>query len=303
MLPTRRSLWLLILLLAAPAGFADALTETLLSRALPPRPVPIERFGENLAIVFTPDLSVKNNCNFYEALGFVCFDTADWRQVIRGIESHNRSNHERPIRTLILETHGTNGHGLKLQKGKRQSDERSYISVGALQEMLEPAGVTHIIISACNSGRLLRPEIYLRLNRDPGDRLFLPPTLGIVDASERFDPASSRVTVITPENSQIETTLLGSLSEFTPDTRRALARAAARRGINVPRQFAISELLIQMLLRDPDLRLRTGAWVEELSNQQTTPDGSERLFHSFLRHIETVVVQDTSRNLVAAGAD
>jgi hypothetical protein len=285
---------ILALLLLAFAAQAER-TEVLLAKAWPTAPyAALPDIGKGIGIVFSPDLSVPGNCRFYTALGFACFDSADWLEILSGIHAHNISNPDRRVRTLILETHGTNGHGLKVQTSKKESDDRSYISVGALQEWLEPVGVRHIIISACNSGRLLRPEIYLKLNRDPGDKLFLPATRGIIDASDVFDPKRNTITVITPGASHIETTLVGALRELAPSTRAALEEAAKQHQVTLPRQFAVSEMLIKMLLRDPSLELRTGAWVEELSKVQTSAAASERIFSAFVAHLNFVASHESS---------
>ncbi|HYH08814.1 MAG TPA: hypothetical protein VEK11_17300 [Thermoanaerobaculia bacterium] len=288
----RRPLLLSITLLLALTASAAERTEILLARAWPAAPyAAIEEIGNGVGVIFTPDLSVQDNCRFFEAMGFACFESADWLEILAQITDYNFAHPTRPIRTLIVETHGTNGHGLKVQTGKKPDDPRSYISVAALQEMLDPIGVRYIILSACNSGRLLRPEIYRRLNRDPGDKLFLPATRGIVDATDFFDPKKSNITVITPATSHIETTLVGALRELKPSTREALEAAAAQRGIALPEQFAVSEMLIQMLLRAPELQLRTGAHVEELSKVQTTPEASERLFRAFVTHLDFIAAR------------
>jgi hypothetical protein len=300
----KRTPLVLALLLTALSAQAVEKTSTLLARAWPAASVAgIEDIGTGVGVVFTPDLSVKDNCRFFEALGFACFENADWLQVLGDIHAYNLSHPGRRVRTLILETHGTNGHGLKLQAGKNPDDERSYISVAALQEMLEPVGVRYIILSACNSGRLLRPEIYRKLNREPGDKLFLPATRGIIDATDDFDPKKNHVTVLTPGNSQIETTLVGALRELAPPTRDAIAAAAKKRDVTLPKQFAISEMMIQMLTRDPALELRTGAYVEELSKVQSAPTASERLFRTFVTHLDFVAARAThSQTALAAAA-
>jgi hypothetical protein len=279
-------------------------TAVLLARAWPAAPYAgLEDLGTGVGLVFTPDLSVKDNCRFFETLGFACFESADWLQVLGDIHAHNLDNPGRRIRTLILETHGTNGYGLKVQAGKKPEDDRSYIAVAALQEMLEGVGVRHIILSACNSGRLLRPEIYRTLNRDPGDKLFLPATRGIIDATSDFDPKRTHVSVITNASSHIETTLVGSIRELTPATREALKAAAKKRGITLPAQFAVSEMLIKMLLRDPSLELRSGRSVEELSKEQTAPEDSERIFKAFTTHLDTLASRTTvPATTVASGA-
>jgi hypothetical protein len=291
---------ILVLLLLATLAQAQP-TEVLLAKALPATPhAELSEMGAGVGIVFSPDLSVAGNCRFYHSLGFACFESADWLEILRDIHAYNMGHPGRRIRTLVLETHGTNGHGLKVQTGKNAKDERSYISVGALQEWVEPVGVRHVIISACNSGRLLRPEIYLKLNREPGDKLFLPATRGIIDASDLFDAKRTTVTVITPGASQIETTLVGAVRELAPSTRSALEEAARSHDIQLPTQFAISEMLIKMLLRDPSLELRTGAWVEELSKTQTSALGSERLFTSFVAHLNFLAAQDPRAPVVSA---
>jgi hypothetical protein len=296
----KRAPLVLILLLLSFSALAEK-TEVLLAKAWPAAPhAKLEEVGAGVGIVFSPDLSVKDNCSFYQALGFACFDSPDWLQILSEIHAHNISKPGRKIRTLILETHGTNGHGLKVQTGKKEKDDRSYISVGALQEWLEPVGVKHIVISACNSGRLLRPEIYLKLNRNPGDKLFLPATRGIIDATESFDPKKNPITVITPGASQIETTLVGSLRELAPSTREAIENAAKAKSVKLPSQFAVSEMLIKMLLRDPQLELRTGAWVEELSKVQTSARASERIFNAFVDHLNYVAARDPRTQTASA---
>ena len=283
----------------------DRVSASLLAKSWPAAPfASLSDLGTGLGIVFSPDLSVKENCRFYEALGFACFDTPDWLEVLSKVHQHNVDNPGRRIRTLILETHGTNGHGLKLQTGKDPDDPRSYISVGALQEMLEPVGVRYIVISACNSGRLLRPEIYHRLNRDPGDKLFLPATRGIIDATDDFDARRNSVQIITPATSHIETTLVGGLRELAPATRDALTTAAKAREVKLPKQFAISEMLIQMLLRDPGLKLKVGEaeYVEELSKEQTSPEASEKLFDEFVAHLNFVAAREAKKSGMATAA-
>lgn len=299
----KRTSLLIALLFVALSAAALEKTSTLLERAWPAAMVAgVNEIGTGVGVVFTPDLSVKDNCRFFEALGFACFESADWLQVLGDLHAYNLSHPGRHIRTLILETHGTNGNGLKLQAGKKAEDDRSYISVAALQEILEPVGVRYVILSACNSGRLLRPEIYRKLNREPGDRLFLAPTRGIVDATDDFDPKKSNVTVITPGTSQIETTLVGSLRELAPATRDAITAAAAKRQVTLPKQFAISEMMIRMLVRDPHLALRTDAHTEKLSKAQSAADASERLFKSFVSHLDFVAARDPQAQAAVAAS-
>ena len=299
----KRTALVFVLLLTALSAQAMEKTATLLARAWPAAHIAnLEDIGTGIGIVFSPDLSVKANCHFYEALGFACFESADWLQVLGDIHAYNLDHPGRRVRTLVLETHGTNGNGLKVQAGKKDQDDRSYIAVAALQEILEPVGVRYIILSACNSSRLLRPEIYRKLNREPGDKLFLPATRGIIDATDDFDSDRTHVTVMTPGASQIETTLVGSIKELAPATRDAITAAAKKRDITLPKQFAISEMLIQMLVRDPKLVLRTDAHVEELSKVQSPPDASERMFKSFVSHLDFIAARNPHTQSAIAAA-
>jgi hypothetical protein len=278
----------LLLTLALLLTTAAQASEELLARAWPnANYARIDNIGAAVGVVFSPDLSVAGNCRFYTALGFACFESADWAHILGEIRTHNVNDPEHAIRTLILETHGTNGNGLKVQTGKDAADARSYISVGALQERLEPDGIRYIIISACNSGRLLRPKIYRNLDPNNGDKLFLPATRGIIGATTAWDPAASRVTVLTPAESHIETTLVGHLRELPQAAREAITKAAVTRTIDLPQQFAISDMLIRMLLRDPALELRTGSHVDKLSKEIDSQEESERRFRALLRHLDS----------------
>lgn len=258
----------------------------------------LDETGRGVGIVFSPDLSVRGNCRFYQALGFACFEDTDWTRVLDGIRRWNLEHADEPIRTLLLETHGTNGNGLKLQKSYDPKAERSYISVGALQERVEADGVRFILISACNSGRLLRPSIYNALDRFNGDKLFLPATCGILDASPGWSAERSRVTVVTPASSHIESTLVADVSELPRTTRRILTESAQRRGTPAPAKFAISDMLMEIITRDDSLRLMTRAHVDEISREMTSVEHSERLF----RQLKDWMVAVTSRPASGSGA-
>ena len=297
----RISAAVVIALLATVASAGE--TDLLLARAWPYAPYArLTELGSGVAVVFSPDLSVAGNCRFYRALGFACFDDADWSAVLDGIHAHNVDEPERAIRTVILETHGTNGNGLKLQRSHDPGAERSYISVGALQERLEPDGVRYIVISACNSGRLLRPSIYNVLDPDNGDKLFLPPTCGIINASEDFDPARSHVTIVTPASSHIEMTVIGSTRELAASTRRLLARSAAAAGFRPPAQFAMSDLMMEMITHDRRLELRVGGGGDALSRAMSADDVSESLFASVLRRLNELGRREPRPALAAHAA-
>jgi hypothetical protein len=268
-------------------------TEFLLARAWPyDTKAKLADVGRGVGIVFSPDLSVAGNCRFYQSLGFACFEDADWDAVLSGIRTYNILYPERAIRTLILETHGTNGNGLKLQNSYDPTADRSYISVGALQEHVEPDGVRYVVISACNSRRLLRPAIYRTLDPFNGDKLFLPATLGIINASKDWDASRSRIVIATPATSHIEQTLAGSVKELSPATRRAITVSARSLGIQPPTQFAVSEMFMQMLLRDSNLELATGESIDELSRDMTPESRGEKLFKSFVKYVNQLSAKE-----------
>jgi hypothetical protein len=263
----------------------------------------VGEIGRGIGVVFSPDLSVPDNCRFYQALGFACFQDADWNRVLERIHRYNVLYPERRLSTLVLETHGTNGNGLKLQAASNPEADRSYISVGALQQKLEPEGIYNVVISACNSGRLLRPHIYNQLDRFNGDKLFLPATCGIIDADADFDGARSPVLIIRPESSHIETTLVGKLSELGADARNLILASAKARGIKAPKEFAISDMMAQMLTRDSRLRLVSNKYVDEMSGEMQSVDRSEELFKRFVTYLNAVAAREAmSRSRVARNA-
>lgn len=283
-----------LLFLAAPqfAAAADNSSLRLLDRAWPDvASRQVSEIGRGVGVVFSPDLSVADNCRFYESLGFACFQDADWEKVLDAVHRHNVLYPERRIFTLILETHGTNGNGLKLQTSYDPNASRSYISAGALQQRLEPEGIYYVIISACNSGRLLRPAIYNQLDPNNGDKLFLPATKGIVNASPDFVASRSAVMIITPESSHIETTLVGKIAELSPSARRAITVSAKSLGIVPPTEFAVSDMMTAMLTRDSHLQLSSGSYIDELSRAAAPVDRSEQLFAKFVRYVNAVAAK------------
>jgi len=280
------------LLLLSPPAFADE-TAQLLSQAWPnPSASKLSEVGRGVGVVFSPDLSVPDNCHFYAALGFACFQDPDWTRVLDSIHRYNVLYPDRRIHTLVLETHGTNGNGLKLQTSYDPRADRSYIAVGALQERLARDGIDNIIVSACNSQRLLRPYIYNEIDPYNGDKLFLPATCGIVNASYDFDPARSVVTVITPRSSHIETTLVGAIGELARDTRQSLEAAARAVHVKLPPHFAVSDIMMQMITRDPRLELATDRVTDELSPAMQPVDRSEELYRRFLTYLNAVTARE-----------
>jgi len=281
-----------LFLFAASASAVDTTSLGLLNHAWPDvASRRVDEIGRGVGVVFSPDLSVPENCKFYQSLGFACFQGADWEKVLDDVHRYNVLYPERRIFTLILETHGTNGNGLKLQTSYDPDADRSYISAGALQQRLEPEGIYYAIISACNSGRLLRPAIYNQLDPNNGDKLFLPATKGIVNASPDFVAARSAVMLITPQSSHIETTLVGQLAELSPAARRAITASAKTLGITPPKEFAVSDMMTAMLIRDAQLQLTAGSYVDELSRAAAPVDRSEQLFRKFVRYLNAVAAK------------
>lgn len=258
----------------------------------------LSEIGIGKAIVYSPDLAQPGNRLFYEKLGFLYFQTPNWQDVIDGIRLYNASHIKNRINFLILETHGTNGAGLKLQVSYAPRARRSYISVGGLQERLQGSGVENVVVAACNSGRLFRPEIYRTLNPHPNDKLFVPPTLGIINASAAFNPENSDVRMIRRADSHIETTTSGDTSELTPLARKVLAEEPV--GVMVGRpvrasgvlSFAVSDMLIQLLLHDPQLKLTDVGFIEIKSKKDYSDIETEKLYSDFLSFLDTIAKRE-----------
>ncbi|MEK6410430.1 MAG: hypothetical protein AABN34_26200 [Acidobacteriota bacterium] len=262
-----------------------------------PAGVPIERVsdvGRHKAVIFSPDFAEPGNREVYERLGFLYIEDASWRKALNEIIARNYWHPEDRIETIILETHGTNGHGLKLQAGPSPRAGRSYISIAALQEKLEGLGVRLCVIGACNAGRLFRPEIYETLNPRPQDRLFLPATLGIINASKDYSPAKSKMIVVRRAESEIETTSGGDTSELSSLTRvmLGLERPGAPVRVARPLHFAVSNLLIQMLIHDPRLKLTASGYTNEKSRNDLSEDESDVLFQRLLSYIDSVATRE-----------
>lgn len=249
----------------------------------------LSRIGEGAAVVFSPDLAKKGNRFFYERLGFIYLEDPSWAAVLEQLRERVAAGSR--IQAIILETHGTNGHGLKLQTSKKPEAERSYISVGALQEALDEAAVDRCYISACNAGRLLRPEIYHTLNPEVNDPLFLPPTLGIIAASETFDPARARVEILRRKQSNLETLIHGRSTEFFPEVRKHFGQSVD----DPPFSFVISTMMIQLLLDDPRMQLTSKGFVQRTSRGNLPRRESERLFQQFLKYLSATASRENLR--------
>lgn len=269
-----------------------------------PANVEIERLseiGKHKAVIFSPDFAESGNREFYEKLGFLYIQDANWRTALNQIVARNYWHPEDRIETIILETHGTNGNGLKLQTGPTIRAARSYISIAALQERLDGLGVRLCVIGACNSGRLFRPEIYKMLDPHPGDRLFLPPTLGIINSSPGYDPEKSKIVVVRRAESEIETTTDGDTSELSPIARVVLGleRLEGPARVVRPLHFTVSNLLIQMLTHDPRLKLTSNGYASEKSRNDLTEEESDALFQRFLSYINDIAAREHQNRLAA----
>jgi hypothetical protein len=251
--------------------------------------------GRGKGVVFTPDFSVPGNRRFYERLGFAYFEGADWRDVLARVRAYNRAHPERAIDTLILEAHGTNGHGLKLQAGDAPKAARSYVSIGGLRQQLAGAGVRLCVIAACNSGRLFRPEIYYTLDTRPGDPLFLPATRGVVNAEPGFSATASDVRVLYPAASHLEAANEVYVREFAPTTAALLegnSRGADGSAGPAGARLVVSDAFIAMLLNAPRLALTAEGYVTEKSAGASAAAESESLVQRFIALVDETAARE-----------
>jgi len=239
---------------------------------------PLTAIGRGVAIVFSPDLSLENNCAFYERLGFVCYASPSWEEVVEDIGRRNASaSPDEAISFVILEAHGTQGNGLKLQTSSARNAPRSYAAVGALSERLGAAGVRYCVLAACNARRLLRPAIHDTLDRE---RLALPATLGVMNAAGR-DAGDTPLRFLARADSHIEGVTVGRTDELSPSTLRALGLEEEE-----PMTFVVSDIFAQLVTADPSLDLREATPVNRL--QRITPEDAyaEALFARFVEHLD-----------------
>jgi hypothetical protein len=264
---------------------AAALMIALPALAAPPAAhSPLTAIGRGVAIVFSPDLSLENNCAFYERLGFVCYASPSWEEVVDDIGRRNASaTPEEAISVVILEAHGTQGNGLKLQTSSTRNARRSYAAVGALQERLGAAGVRDCVLAACNSRRLLRPAIHDTLDRE---RLFLPATLGILNAAGR-DSGDTGLRFLARADSHIEGITVARTDELSPPTLRALGLADEK-----PMTFVVSDIFVQLVTGDPSLDLRDATPVNRLKLATPEDAHAENLFAKFVEHLDRLATSD-----------
>jgi len=240
----------------------------------------LQQIGERRAIVFSPDFAASGNRRFYEGLGFMYWESADWRKTLKEIKQFNRAHPEDSIREIFFEAHGSNGHGLKLQQSQLRSAPRSYISLGALQEHLADAGVERAILTACNTGRLYRPEIYRKLNLSVKDPTVLPATLGVINTSAGFDPSACPVELIRRTDSRIEQTSEGQYDELPESVRRALELPPSTE------PFTVSNMFMQMIVKDERLQLTSTGYVRKVSGRTESEPVNESIFQNFLKFLD-----------------
>jgi len=288
---------------ARAAGKSQAPTAVVVTTAVdrvwpsPNRLPPLGSIGERVAVVFSPDFSVPTNRLFYERLGFLYLEDASWERVLASVEAFNAANPSRAVETLIVASHGAHGNGLKLQANERPDAARSYVSIGALQERLARAGVRRCVLAACNAGRLFRPEIYNALDRNARDPLFLPATLGFLDASPGFDPKRSSVVIIRRADNLKENTTEGTAADLSPAARRALGLGDGRAV-----RFVVTDLFVQMLAGDPSLRLTSGGYVTDMMLENPSNARSERLYRRFVRLVDALAGRKSDSDLTLPGA-
>ena len=245
---------------------------------------PLRAIGRGAAIVFSPDLSIESNCAFYEHLGFACYATASWEEVIEDIRCRNASAApEDAISVVFLEAHGTHGNGLRLQTSDARNARRSYAAVGALSERLATVGVRYCVLAACNSRRLLRPAIYHTLDRA---RLFLPATLGIMNARSR-NLEDTGLRFLVRADSHIESLSVGSTAELSSSTLHVLGLTSGE-----PMRFVVSDMFVQLVTRDPALDLREAKPVNRLKLITPEDEYAEDLFKRFVEHLDRLATSE-----------
>jgi hypothetical protein len=247
----------------------------------------LDEIGSGKGIVFSPDLSEPGNREFYRALGFAYFEDPDWHVVLEQIKAYSATHPRNRIETLLVLSHGTNGDALKLQNGSQPDAPRSYIAPAALQEKLEGTGIRFCLLAACNAGRLFRSGNYATVNAEAGNRLFEPPTLGIINASQDFKSAKSSITIARRAESHLEVINECSLSELSPEAVAELTQDG-NGDLKPSSRIAVPEMLIQLLLKDEELRLVLWGSEIEKSRAETTDKLRESLINRFLDLVDSL---------------
>ena len=117
------------------------------------------------------------------------------------------------------------------------------------------------------------------------------------------DGTRSPVVIIRPESSHIEMTLVGKVSELGAEARKLILASANAQHIAPPRDFAISDMMVQMITRDSRLKLVSNSYVDDLSGTVQPVDRSEELFRRFVTYLNAISAkQAIPRGRVAAAA-
>src|SRR5262249_3695321 len=111
--------------------------------------------------------------------------------------------------------------------------------------------------------------------------------------------ARDAITILTPRSSHIEATLVGSVSELAPRTRNAIVASARALHITPPAQFAVSDMMGQMLTRDSRLELAANRYGEDRSEVIKPADSSEALFKKFVNYLNAAAAREKVTSRVA----
>ena len=84
---------------------------------------------------------------------------------------------------------------------------------------------------------------------------------------------------------------MGHVRELSRGARRAIAASAKAQHIRPPVEFAVSDMMVQMLTRDPRLELSTNTYVDDLSPVIASVDRSEELFRRFVTYLNAVAAR------------
>lgn len=115
----------------------------------------------------------------------------------------------------------------------------------------------------------------------------LPATLGVINASEDFDPSSSSVVLVRRADSRIEQTSEGKYDELPASVRQALGLPASSE------PFSVSNMFIQMIVKDGGLQLTSEGFVRDLSSLKESEAVNEAIFQSFLHFLDDVANNQT----------
>jgi hypothetical protein len=103
------------------------------------------------------------------------------------------------------------------------------------------------------------------------------------------------VQVVYPAQSDLQTINHGETGEFSALTRDVLGLEASgpelRRGQN-GLSFVVSDILMQILLRDSRLNLKTGGYVKDISHANFTDEESENLYQRFLSFVDGLALSE-----------